>query len=760
MKKNKIILIGAIIGLVIVLVILIGTSYAYLRKVGIQNNSNAVSTLSCLDIALDETSNAILMEKAFPISTTLGMTTTPFTFTITNNCNTRVFANINMESLPIESPGVRMGAAYIRYSLNGGTSALLSSKSTTTATISGAESRTLVTRYIEANQVLNYNIRIWIDQDATAAQVQGKEFAGKIVIVANATPFQCEQKDSVFSEAGSGTLLAALNDSKYCYLTKPITIAGRAISASTESAMYATADDYGTSYYFRGTQSANYVLFANKCWRIMRVTGDDGTSGDFNSAIKLILYNDNAGKIANPCNQTGNILSFAKYDTTTNGKNGKGAFNASKESNTYVGYVYGTPNGSTYLEEHTPVEGHDSTMLTNIKKWADRFNLNYYRDYMADVIWCNDKRLYSGTGIGTDNTTFAGSRRVKPKSGAAPSLKCGDSKTDNVISKFTAADTEYGNGMLYTRQSDNSKNYYKIGLMTSDEGAFAGLAYDTNHSSPYGYLYQNTNSWWWTLTPTIRTSSVLNINEIGQSLRIIDDANLTSTGGGIRPMIALKSTVKVTGSGTTTDPYVVQEEYPNRNLPSEYQQVRYLQNVSGNYIDTGLSLPNGFHAIIDMETISTTAGFIMGSEDDDPYNRNYIKQAASWELGAYGYANAGTNNIGKHLLEVSTIHDNIKVIDNGKLTYSTNSENAARSSRNIFVFKNNTALTIAASNTMTPFRLFGLKIYSTADTSTLERDFVPCYRKSDSAAGLYDLVHNVFYPNNGTGSFTVGADVN
>lgn len=39
------------------------------------------------------------------------------------------------------------------------------------------------------------------------------------------------------------------------------------------------------------------------------------------------------------------------------------------------------------------------------------------------------------------------------------------------------------------------------------------------------------------------------------------------------------------------------------------------------------------------------------------------------------------------------------------------------------------------------------------------RNFIPCYRKSDNVIGLYDLVNDVFYTNNGTGIFLKGADV-
>ena len=53
--------------------------------------------------------------------------------------------------------------------------------------------------------------------------------------------------------------------------------------------------------------------------------------------------------------------------------------------------------------------------------------------------------------------------------------------------------------------------------------------------------------------------------------------------------------------------------------------------------------------------------------------------------------------------------------------------------------------------------LYSLKFWS--DPNTLSYDFVPCYRKSDSVAGVYDTINKVFYTNNGSGTFAVGADV-
>ena len=54
-------------------------------------------------------------------------------------------------------------------------------------------------------------------------------------------------------------------------------------------------------------------------------------------------------------------------------------------------------------------------------------------------------------------------------------------------------------------------------------------------------------------------------------------------------------------------------------------------------------------------------------------------------------------------------------------------------------------------------RYFYIEFYDNNDT--LVRNFIPCYRKSDTEIGLYDLVNDVFYTNAGSGTFIKGNDV-
>ena len=53
-------------------------------------------------------------------------------------------------------------------------------------------------------------------------------------------------------------------------------------------------------------------------------------------------------------------------------------------------------------------------------------------------------------------------------------------------------------------------------------------------------------------------------------------------------------------------------------------------------------------------------------------------------------------------------------------------------------------------------KMYNLKIYQ---ANKLTNEYIPCYRKTDNKAGLYDLVNGKFYTNDGTGEFILGGEV-
>ena len=311
----------------------------------------------------------------------------------------------------------------------------------------------------------------------------------------------------------------------------PITIPGAAVSTASEALLASAEDDYGTSYYFRGAVTNNYVQFANKCWRIVRVGGD--------GSVKLILHNDNTAGAANPCDAANNSASaaFARYSDTTY----KSAFNSSYNDNAYVGFKYGTPGSSTY--EATHANTNNSTILTNLETWYTN-NLKTYADAIADTVWCNDKTNVTDTtydpygwnpngyGYGTNVTYYGATQRLVSKSnsagGTGPSLKC--------------------NGEL-------SKINSKVGLITADELAYAGYAYGKNNTTTY--LQENaTDTYWWSLSPGNFVGGRAGVWGVGGSYGNFGNYGV-NLAYGVRPSISLKSTTNATGNGTSDSPFII-----------------------------------------------------------------------------------------------------------------------------------------------------------------------------------------------------------
>ena len=298
---------------------------------------------------------------------------------------------------------------------------------------------------------------------------------------------------------------------------------------TTEALLASTEDDYGTSYYFRGAVKNNYVQFANKCWRIVRVNGD--------GSIKLVLHNDNTSSSSSPCAASNNstTAAFARYSGSTYNT----AFNSSYNDNAYVGFMYGTAGSSDYASTHANTNKSD--ILKNLETWYNN-NLKTYESKLADTIWCNDKSTVSGgLGYGTNATDYGAYNRLA--STKQPTLKCPNDNNGGKLSKFTVDDTTNGNGNLT----------YKIGLLTADEIAFAGsIAYTYNRST---YLQENTGTtWWWSLSPVGFDGDYAFVWGVYSGSLSPDNVNVSN---GLRPAISLVSSTNVTGNGTSDNPYVV-----------------------------------------------------------------------------------------------------------------------------------------------------------------------------------------------------------
>ena len=506
--------------LILATVVLVGTlavttSFAVFEETK-SNATDQKMTIGNLDVTYTGGA-AISITDINPMtdSTALSKTNNIYTFTIKNTGTVPYNFKVKVINNPSYTSNL-LPHQYIRYSLNNGIASTLGS---------GQGDYELTSGVIEAGATNTYNLRLWVADASTYRlpnSALGQEIHLKIFVEGKAgsgwTPSNPLLKDLILTNNKVQT---------------PITTPGAAVSTADEALLASTEDDYGTSYYFRGAVTNNYVEFANKCWRIVRIVGD--------GSVKLVLHNDNTAGAANPCSSANNSTNaaFARYS----GETYTSTFNDNFEDNAYVGFKYGTPGSSTHAATHANTN--KSTILNNLETWYNT-NLKTYESVIANTVWCNDKTNVTdttynpefgdtptGLGYGTNRTYYGATQRLIRggkyggiAGGTGPSLKC-----NGELSKITS----------------------KVGLITADELALAGCTYAKKNTTTY--LQENaTDTPWWSLSPDYFTGSDAYVwNVIDGSLIGFNVSNTY----GVRPSISLKPTTNVTGEGTSSSPFII-----------------------------------------------------------------------------------------------------------------------------------------------------------------------------------------------------------
>ena len=221
--------------------------------------------------------------------------------------------------------------------------------------------------------------------------------------------------------------------------------------------------------------------------------------------------------------------------------------------------MYGTPGSNNYTSTHA--NNNSSTIKGVLDDWYIKNikDKGYSKYVSTEVGFCNDRRVAGANetfwtsdtkkGYGTSVTVYGPYPRFFAATGTAnwllsptPTLRCSQIDSD----MFTPVSSNKGNKKLND----------PIGLITVDEMVFGGgkgYEYTNNRIHDY-YLY--TGQAYWTISPykysgdnSMYMFDVSSNGEIGYS-RVSEMI-------GVRPVINLASDVKITGSGTSSDPYVV-----------------------------------------------------------------------------------------------------------------------------------------------------------------------------------------------------------
>lgn len=228
---------------------------------------------------------------------------------------------------------------------------------------------------------------------------------------------------------------------------------------------------------------------------------------------------------------------------------------------------------------------------------------------------------------------------------------------------------------------------------------------------------------------------------------------------------------KTTGTGTSIDLDVekgkmklklkANTQQNTSILPSGYTQVDYIESYGTEYIDTEY-IPTINDSIEAKFSSSLTSGDknlygcrISTNGEDYTIWTNIstgkgiavhfpITQTTKRDTGWFYTGNIIDNPV---VLKVTPEYCYV----NNEIKYTfTDTRTPYTGTRTAYIFGQN-------YNTPSYRGLYKLYYFKIWQGDELKRNYIPCYRNSDNVVGMYDLVNNVFYTNQGTGAFTYGS---
>ena len=204
-------------------------------------------------------------------------------------------------------------------------------------------------------------------------------------------------------------------------------------------------------------------------------------------------------------------------------------------------------------------------------------------------------------------------------------------------------------------------------------------------------------------------------------------------------------------------------------LPDGYQEAEYLESSGTQYIDTGFAFSRSganrlttefdivYMTLPNSHNPSLVGGLTNGTEPH--YAFPLFRPSGDTAVYAYSASAAYISDFAIGTKYSAIINDaNHKIYHDDVELATIDFSTASNPTQTFCLFA---ARVVGGSETAG--YLANARIYSfivkNNSTNEILKNLVPCYRISDSVAGMIDLVSNTFLTNSGTGTFVVGQDV-
>ena len=615
-KKKDLVLILIVF---ILLITIVGISYAAFNYVGTGQKLNTITT-GAISMNYIESSNVISMNNALPTTDTTGKkrlnTGEYFDFTVKSSIKGNT--DINYEIAAKEENGNTFDGKNIKFYLtkvnsDGTEEEAMPPKTYSediTSNVYTGRPADMMSLFVgnlnqQGDTEIKYRLRLWVDENYNPQNDNGGlVYKVKVNVYGQTSDTVAKAEDTYCKDNGFNTLsdcMLVMNNHESSIDIAKTNIKSKGTpdfskTATTDEGLFMAGDDEGESYYYRGAVKNNYVSFAGFTWRIVRRNGD--------GSIRMIY----SGKSTT---DTGEATSI-----------GNSQFNSKYWDPTYVGYKY---NEDFELHENNGTTGYDSftntskynygtgytfdastkkfTLTGTIKQltWKDNHD-EIVKSQLYSCLNTSCNVVYKVTGY-SNNTTMI----VKPISYSSKSLATAQTNNTNSAIK-TTIDNWYKNNLIaytskladetfcndrsissgtgykldsytfygsYKRNADrrtpslkcaqandkfkasnaSAKLDYPVALITADEMAMAGGVYNTSNTNFYLYNGQ----YQWSLSPGSFTPSDSDVHVwyVLPSGGLYPWYYVTSSFG-VRPVINLKADTLITkGDGSSLNPFVI-----------------------------------------------------------------------------------------------------------------------------------------------------------------------------------------------------------
>ena len=690
------------IGVLLVVTIIIGISYAYFFNIEIKNNNTISGNINTKYYTFESSGNSTLSLTINQSDLDMANASNDYSSFVSGNggninvsLNTnglkKVYCSYDLVYIPSTAYTPSSGAtnAGLKEFTLSGTSD--KGNSFSEIDVSGSSAVTLISGIkisTDTNILEKWSFTAkYYNLDVIQDNVVGKTFKGNIK-VANTN---CSFNEQILG--GDYVLLKSTGASSVAEAKSQIESKPKpdfsTVTTASDKGMYSAQDDLGTSYYFRGAVDNNWVKYGkytkdmyncnngtisttdtgNSCtkiassgddiyWRIIRINGD--------GSIRMIYSGVKA-----PTEST-------KVIKTEDTSLGVTVFNANTDSSEYVGYMY------TLGQQHGTSKSSD--IKTYLDNWyANYTDLNKTGTKITDQIYCNDRTAstsnvaYSTTNYTTltswnskGTTYYYGANGRVWNNPVSPDYKC-----PVASDKFTTT-TVKGNGKLS----------YPVGLISADEITFAGLPVGKINNS--FYLYTGADYWAGSPIAFFDGDIAYGFFVGGDGALNIDYVNYTY---GVRGVVSLSSEANLIGDGTWNNVYEVASDKPTvKNI-----------SISGKNVTATLSGEKGLTGYAISKSTSTPKNWVSISGKSYNLNTNVQEEGRNylWVKDAKG--NTTTQEI---VVLLGTSFDTIFVANNNDLFNHNGIRYEGANPNNYICLDNNT--TGSCSNKNLLFRIIGL----------------------------------------------------